>query len=55
MFEKKMTNKFTFFCFERKLYATTFTKIIFNDVKHFFERKFFCVRLIFLIDSIFEV
>ena len=52
---KKMTNNFTFFCFERKLYATTSTKIMFNDVKHFLEWKFFEIRLIFLIDLIFEI
>ena len=50
-----MTNNFTFFCFERKLYATTFTKIIFDDVKHSFERKSFDIRLIFLFDLIFEI
>ena len=55
MFLKKVTNSFTFFCFERKLYTTTFTKMIFDDVKHFFERKSFDVRLIFLFDLIFEI
>ena len=55
MFLKKMTNNFTSFYFERKLYATTLTKVIFDDVKHFFERESFNVRLIFLFNLIFEI
>ena len=55
MFLREMTNNFTSFCFERKLYTTTFIKIIFDDVKHFFKRKSFDVRLIFLFNLIFEI
>ena len=47
---KKMTNNFTFFSFEKKLYMTTFTKIMFDNVKHSFD-----VCLIFWVHLISEI